>query len=232
MPHAGEFVLSAMRTGIEFSLIAQKVDDTAVAGKSIENIAKADNKYSDTVYDYFADGVEFGTAHELLLAGALHREICVLQMLPDEKLDRVFEWYTGEMTTLINAIYNEEALSDGNENLLPANHRFVLYINRAETARERGDTRVQLINLRKALGMEATFSRTVERLLEKAQQDIKSTEANRSEFDMLAQQLLLKVTQMVKAGQKDEAKPIVDKLAAMMPDNFEVRRLQKELLNM
>ncbi len=234
-PFAAHVVVLCCKAGISPDKIATLVTDCYCIEDTIVKYLRNINGTADILFDYFSGGANITTAKGLMLCCTLQSALCNENIIDSKRRHTAFGWYIDGMWTILTSLYNAEVLDDENIELLPPAHRFVYFMHRANEAKLSGDTLNQVRKLRSALKVGTSMSGIIEHELSLLEQSISGGEtqtvqtAENHEFEMLGQQMLIKIKDMIKAGDTATARELLLQLKAIMPDNIEVYRLLKQI---
>ena len=140
---------------------------------------------------------------------------------------KLFEGYIRQYIKLIRATYLPEALATPSLAALPRPVRFACLVNSAFAARNRGDGAAYLAGLRAALKEYPAMEKPVQFLLDRFETERKEQEKKAEEFAQLAKQVKTNIEALISRGEMIKAGQITAQLAALMPNDEDVRRYQK-----
>ena len=163
---------------------------------------------------------------ELLLL-TLRQRYLFSNNVDDEEEKVQLPAYAENIIHYAEAIYQPQLLGTEQSSLLPGEIRFGFYLKLALDEKANGNPAGFLANLRKGLHLYEAAKPLVKRLAKECDKQQKEAEQASAQMRQLGDQVKVQIQAMLKQGQAVQAAPLVQQLAQLLPDDPEVKALEK-----
>jgi glycosyltransferase involved in cell wall biosynthesis len=216
----------AMKEMVDISQIIQKIDMDTL--KYYWNtIQKCHPDIITIIPDYFR-AYTFKTLKGLYWTICLKEKV-ILQTseMDEETFINYFKDFAEQTSLYVHSIYRDEIFEPNTISVLPRFCQFGYYMDAAFSAQKYSDDTLYLKNLHSALSSYPVMQKPISLLLDYFEQKKAQENSNTKEFFELASQLKKQIESMIACGKLQEAGSVTVQLAALLPDDEDVKRFQR-----
>ena len=162
---------------------------------------------------------------QILLISLQHNYICE-ESIPFDNIMKQLPQYVENVMRYSRSYYAQELFSDVPSLMLPSETRFGFYMQKAFYEKNTGNAEGYLANLRAALNVYPAMGMLIKRLLDAFKQEQKQADEAGLQMQQLAEAVKLQIKKLIQNGMAEQAAPLVQQLAQLLPNDKEVDQLQ------